>query len=65
MANEGEAFTLWNSPMSRWTTIDVTVTEELLQQSVAEHPTDCKEMKDRLKPFETAVTEDTLRQLVG
>lgn len=66
MANEGEAFTLWNSPMGNWTTIleTVTVTQELLKQTAAEHQPDPKEVEERLKPFKTAVTEETFSQLV-
>ena len=66
MANEGDAFTLWNSPMSNWTSIleEVTVTQELLKQSAEEHQADLKEVEERLKPFKTAITEETLSQLV-
>ncbi len=67
MANEGDAFTLWNRPMENWTRIlgETIVTQEMLQEGTnsQEHITP-QELEKRLKPFQTAITEETLSQLV-
>ncbi len=67
MANEGEAFTLWNRPMDNWTLIleETTVTQEMLRESAsAQERLPPQELEERLKPFQTPVTEETLSQLV-
>jgi hypothetical protein len=67
MAKEEGAFTLWNRPMGNWKRIleETTVTQEMLHESVSvqEHLAP-QELEERLKPFQTEVTEETLSQLV-
>jgi len=68
MPNGEEGYTLWNSPMENWTNIleGVEVTNEMEQaiQRAAKH-IDRDQIEDRLKPFQTPVTEKTMSQLIG
>jgi hypothetical protein len=67
MTNEANTFTLWNQPMENWTRIleKITVTQEMLQESAnAQEHVAPQELEKRLKPFQTAVTVETLSQLV-
>lgn len=67
MTKEGDVFTLWNNPIEHWTKIleDVTVTQEMLQEAAqTAEPIDSKALEDRIKPFKTTISENTLSQLV-
>lgn len=67
MANKEDAFTLWNNPMEQWTKIleGVTVTQEMLQEAAqTAEPVDSQDLEDRIKPFKTTISENTLSQLV-
>jgi hypothetical protein len=68
MPNGEEEYTLWNRPMENWTNIleGVEVTNEM-EQAVqqAAMAIDRDQIEDRLKPFQTTVTEKTMSQLIG
>jgi hypothetical protein len=68
MTKEGDVFTLWNNPMEHWTKIleETTVTREMLQETTQTRQlVDSQALEERLKPFQTPITESTMSQLVN